>query len=129
MLDMGIVEKILLAGFMGGLICAAIQVLIDKTKLTPARILVSLVVFGVLLYGVGVYEGLFDIFGAGVSLPLLGFGAAIARGVKEAVDATGALGILTGGLTATSAGITTALVVGLLFSIIGRGKPKRIGKK
>ena len=127
--DIEILEKILLAGAMGGLICAAIQFLIDKTTLTPARILVSLVVFGVFLFGVGAYEGLFDIFGAGVSLPLLGFGAAIARGVKEAVDSTGAMGILTGGLTATAAGITTALIIGLLFSLIGRGKPKRMGKK
>lgn len=126
---MDILEKILLAGAMGGLICASIQLLIDKTKLTPARILVSLVVFGVFLFGIGVYEGLFDMFGAGVSLPLLGFGATIARGVKEAIDTVGAIGILTGGLSATAAGITTALIIGLLFSLIGRGKPKRMGKR
>lgn len=129
MLDFAVLEKILLAGFMGGLICTVIQIFIDKTKLTPARILVSLVVFGVFLYAVGAYEPLFEIFGCGVSVPLLGFGAAIARGVKEAVMSDGALGILTGGLTATAAGITTALVLGLLYSLIGRGKPKRMGKR
>lgn len=127
MLDFVILEKILLAGFMGGLICIVIQIFIDKTKLTPARILVSLVVFGVFLYGVGAYEPLFEMFGCGVSVPLLGFGATIARGVKEAIMTDGALGILTGGLTATAAGITTALVLGLLYSLIGRGRPKRIG--
>lgn len=110
----------------GGAICVIAQLLIDLTKLTPARILVSYVVSGVILYGIGVYDPLFETFGCGVSVPLIGFGAAIGRGVKEAVDNDGAMGILTGGLSATSAGITAALILGLLFSMISRGKPKRM---
>ena len=110
----------------GGAICVIAQLLIDLTKLTPARILVSYVVSGVILYGIGVYEPLFDVFGCGVSVPLIGFGAAIGRGVKEAIEKDGAIGILTGGLTATAAGITAALVLGLAFSMISKGKPKRM---
>ncbi len=129
MFDFAILEKILLAGFMGGIICTIIQIFIDKTKLTPARILVSLVVFGVFLYGVGAYEPLFEMFGCGVSVPLLGFGATVAKGVNEAIMKDGAIGILTGGLTATAGGITTAIVLGLLFSVFARGRAKRMGKK
>lgn len=120
---------IAMAFLFGGAICALVQIFIDKTMLTPARILVTLVCVGVLLYGIGVYEPLFDVFGCGVSVPLIGFGASIARGVKEAVDATGAMGILTGGLTATSGGITLALLLGLVFSLIGHGKRRNIPKK
>lgn len=120
------ITNIMLAFLMGGLICAAVQVFIDKTMLTPARILVTLVCVGVLLYGVGAYEPLFDIFGCGISVPLIGFGASVARGVKEAIDTSGAIGILTGGLTATSAGITLALLLGLVFSVVGRGKRRSI---
>ena len=120
--------SIMLAFLLGGAICAVVQIFIDKTMLTPARILVSLVSVGVLLYAVGAYEPLFDIFGCGISLPLLGFGAAIARGVREAVDASGALGILTGGLSATSAGITLALLLGLAASLVGRGRRRNIPK-
>lgn len=116
---------ILLAFLSGGLICAAVQLLIDFTKLTPARILVLLVVFGVVIYGVGLWEELFKIFGSGVSVPLLGFGANIGRGVREAVDESGLIGILSGGLCATAAGITLTLFLGLLFSIIGRSRAKR----
>lgn len=123
------ITDIALAFVMGGAISAAVQIFIDRTALTPARVLVSLVSIGVLLFGIGVYEPLFEIFGAGVSVPLLGFGAAIARGVKEAVDESGLIGILTGGLTATSAGITAALLLGLVFSLIGKGKPRRMGRK
>lgn len=123
------ITDIALAFVMGGAISAAVQILIDRTALTPARVLVSLVSIGVLLFGIGVYEPLFEIFGAGVSVPLLGFGAAIARGVKEAVDESGLIGILTGGLTATSAGITAALLLGLVFSLIGKGKPRRMGRR
>ena len=118
--------KIMLAFLLGGAICAAVQVLIDKTMLTPARILVSLVCSGVLLYGIGVYEPLYDIFGCGVSVPLIGFGASVARGVREAIDRDGIMGILTGGLTATAAGITLALLLGLIYSVIGRGKRRSI---
>ncbi len=120
---------ILLAALAGGVICAAVQIFIDKTALTPARVLTALVVLGVVLYGAGVYEYLFNIFGCGVSVPLIGFGATIAKGVKEAVDGTGLLGILTGGLTATSAGITAALILGLIFSAISKSHPKRMTKK
>ena len=110
----------------GGILCVIAQLLIDLTKLTPARILVLYVTVGVLLYAVGVYESLFKIFGCGVSVPLIGFGAVIGKGVKEAIDQTGPLGIITGGLTASAAGITVALVVGLIASLISKGKPKRM---
>ena len=120
--------KLVLAFLAGGLISAIVQVFIDKTALTPARILVSLVVSGVFLYAVGVYEPLRDIFGAGVSTPLLGFGAAIARGVKEAITEVGSIGILTGGLTATAGGITTALLVATLLSAVYRGRARRMGR-
>lgn len=123
------IQNFFLAFIAGGVICAIVQIFIDKTMLTPARILVSLVVIGVILYGAGVYDYLFDIFGEGVSLPLIGFGASIARGVKEGIEATGLMGILTGGLTATSAGITAALILGLIFSLLGKGRPKRMAKK
>ena len=111
---------------MGGSISVAAQLLIDLTKLTPARILVLLVSGGVLLYGIGAYEPLYDTFGAGVSVPLIGFGANIARGVREAVDTDGILGILTGGLTASAGGITAALILGLLASLAFRPRPKRM---
>ena len=120
------ITDIVLAFLLGGSICAIVQIFIDKTMLTPARILVSLVCVGVLLYGVGAYEPLFEIFGCGISVPLIGFGASVARGVKEAVDSSGMIGILTGGLTATSAGITLTLLLGVIFSVIGRGKRRSI---
>ena len=110
----------------GGIVCVIAQLIIDLTKLTPARILVSYVSFGVLLYAVGVYDFLFGIFGCGVSVPLLGFGASIGRGVKEAIEKDGAIGILSGGLSATAAGITAALFLGLLFSLFAKGKSKRL---
>ena len=122
-------EGIIMAFLFGGAVCAAVQIFIDKTMLTPARILVSLVCIGVLLYATGVYDPLFEMFGCGISVPLVGFGAAIARGVREAVDTVGAFGILTGGLTATSAGITLALLLGLIYSLIGRGRRRNIPKK
>ena len=122
-------SDILLAALAGGVICAAVQIFIDKTALTPARVLTALVVLGVVLYGAGVYEYLLSIFGCGVSVPLIGFGAAIATGVREAIDSTGLIGILTGGLTATSAGITAALVLGLIFSAVSKSHPKRMGRK
>ncbi len=121
-------QSIFLAFLGGGIICAIVQIFIDKTMLTPARILTSLVVLGVVLGGSGAYEPLFNMFGCGVSLPLIGFGATIAKGVKEAIDSTGLIGILTGGLTATAAGITAALILGLIFSAIGKGRPKRMSR-
>lgn len=110
----------------GGILCVIAQLLIDLTNLTPARILVLYVTVGVLLYATGVYEPLFKIFGCGVSVPLTGFGAVIGKGVKEAIDKTGPMGIITGGITASAAGITVALVLGLIASLISKGKPKRM---
>ena len=118
--------KPFLAFLIGGAICVIAQILIDKTKLTPARILVIYVVFGVFLGAVGLYEPLFDIFGCGVSVPLIGFGGNIAKGVKEAVDKDGFLGILNGALTASSAGIATALLSGLIASFFSKGKSKNL---
>lgn len=117
----------LLAVFVaGGVLCAIAQILIDMTKITPARILVLYVCLGVLLYGVGVYDFLFDIFGAGVSIPLIGFGANIGKGVKEAVESEGLLGALKGGITASAAGITAALLCGFVASVISKPKAKRM---
>ena len=121
-----IIRDLSLTFLMGGTICVLVQLLIDLTRLTPARILVLLVSLGVLLYGVGVYEPLYGVFGAGVSVPLIGFGANIAKGVREAVDAEGVMGILTGGLTASAGGITAALILGLLASLVFRPRPKRM---
>ena len=110
----------------GGVICVIAQLLIDLTKLTPARILVSYVVTGVILFALGIYDPLFEIFGGGVSVPLIGFGATIGRGVKEAIEKDGAIGILSGGLTASAVGITAALFFGLFFSIFAKGKSRRL---
>lgn len=117
----------LLAVFVaGGVLCAIAQILIDTTRLTPARILVLYVSLGVLIYAVGAYEPLFEIFGSGVSVPLIGFGANIGKGVREAVEAEGAIGILKGGLTAASAGISAALLCGTLASFLFKPKSKRM---
>ena len=110
----------------GGIMSVIAQLLIDLTRLTPARILVTYVSAGVLLYAIGVYDFLFKIFGAGVSTPLIGFGAAIGKGVKQSVESDGLLGAFSGGLSATATGITVALFFGLLFSVIARGKSKRL---
>jgi len=112
------------AFIVGGLLCVIGQILIDKTKLTPARILVSYVVIGVFLGAVGVYKPLVDFAGAGATVPLTGFGYNLSKGVKEAVDAQGFLGILTGGLKACAGGIAAAIFSGLLVSIIFRAKDK-----
>ena len=104
--------------------CVVGQILIDKTKLTPARILVSYVVIGVVLGAVGLYEKLVDFAGAGAAVPLTGFGNSLAKGVREAVDASGFLGILTGGLKATAGGIAAAVFSGLLVSLIFKPKDK-----
>ena len=109
----------------GGLICMLGQILIDKTKLTPARILVCYVVLGVILGGAGVYEKLVDFAGAGATVPLTGFGYSLAKGVARAVAEKGLLGVITGGLTATSGGIAAAVVFGLLMAILCRPKEKR----
>ena len=112
------------AFLVGGLLCVIGQILIDRTKLTPARILVAYVVAGVLLGAVGLYDKLVDFAGAGATVPLTGFGNTLARVVKKAVDEDGALGILTGGLTASAAGITAAVIFGLLASLIFKPKDK-----
>ena len=112
------------AFLVGGLICFLGQVLIDKTKLTPARILVSYVVIGVFLGAIGIYKPLAEFAGAGATVPLTGFGYALAKGVKEAVQAQGFLGIFTGGLKATAGGIAVAIVAGLMASLIFKAKDK-----
>ncbi len=112
------------AFLVGGLLCAIGQVLIDYTKLTPARILVSYVVAGVLLGALGVYEPLITFAGAGATVPLTGFGYLLAKGVKEAVAANGLLGVLTGGLSATAAGITAAILFGWIAALIFKPKDK-----
>ena len=116
--------EFLLIFTVGGIFCVLAQILIDKTKLTPARILVLYVVVGVILGGMGVYQPLVDVAGTGATTPLTGVGYLIAKGVKKAIDERGLLGILTGGLTATAGGITAALVFGFLAAVIFRGKPK-----
>lgn len=123
---MSFIEQLLLTFAMGGAICVIAQLLIDLTKLTPARILVLYVSMGVLIYALGFYEPMFDIFGAGVSVPLIGFGANIARGVREAVNKEGLIGVLTGGLSASAAGITSALLFGLFASLLFKTKSKRM---
>lgn len=112
------------AFLIGGLLCLIGQLLIDCTKLTPARILTSYVVAGVLLGALGLYEPLIDWAGAGASVPLTGFGCAIAKGVREAVGERGLLGALSGGFTAASAGLGAAVLAGLLISLLCRPKDK-----
>ena len=108
----------------GGILCAIGQLLIDKTKLTPARILVSYVVAGVILGAVGIYAPFAEFAGAGATVPLTGFGYNLAKGVKEAVDEKGFLGILTGGLKACAGGISAAVICGLLASLIFKDRDK-----
>lgn len=112
------------AFLIGGFICAIGQIFIDYTKLTPARILVGLVVIGVILGGIGVYKPLLDFAGAGASVPLTGFGYLLSKGVREAVDEKGFLGIFTGGLTACAGGITAALAFGSLMAVLFKPKSK-----
>ena len=108
----------------GGLLCLIGQILIDKTKLTPARILVSYVVIGVVLGGLELYPKLVEFAGAGASIPLTGFGNTLAKGVREAVQEDGFLGIFTGGLKASAGGITAAILAGLAASLLFRPKDK-----
>ena len=100
------------------------QILIDRTKLTPARILVGYVVLGVLMSGIGVYKPLVDFASSGALTPLTGFGHLLAEGVRKSVDEKGVIGVLTGGLTATSAGICAAVFFGYITALIFRGKSK-----
>ena len=118
---MGFDVGLLLRAFLvGGLICTVCQLLVDYTKMTPARILVTLVVLGVALTGLGVYEPLVEWAGAGATVPLLGFGYTLATGVKEAVGQQGWLGALTGGLTASAAGIAAVVVLSFLCALVAK---------
>lgn len=121
---MGIFIDLLKAFFVGGLICLIGQLLIDYTKMTPAKILVAFVVIGVVLGAIGVYGPLAEWAGAGATVPLMGFGYALARGVKEAITEQGARGILTGAFTAASGGITAAIICGIIASLVTRPKEK-----
>lgn len=117
--------KFLNAFWVGGLLCAAAQLLIDKTKLTPARIMVSYVVAGVVLTAIGIYEPLIKYAGSGAAVPIIGFGYTLAKGVAKAVDKDGWIGVLSGGISATSIGITTAIFFGLIFSLICKARAKK----
>ncbi|MGM9650883.1 MAG: stage V sporulation protein AE [Faecousia sp.] len=112
------------AFLVGGLFCLIGQILIDRTKLTPARILVSYVVAGVILGGLGLYQYVVDWAGAGATVPLTGFGYLLAKGVREAVETQGLLGVLTGGLKATAGGITAAVFFALLAALIFPSRDK-----
>jgi stage V sporulation protein AE len=116
--------ELLKAFLIGGIICGVGQLLIDYTKLTPARILTGFVVSGVILSALGLYKPLAEFAGAGATVPLTGFGHLLAEGVRKAVDRDGFLGIFTGGLTASSAGITAALIAGLWASLMFKPKDK-----
>lgn len=108
----------------GGIFCVIAQVLIDKTKLTPARVLVSYVVAGVILGGLGIYKPIVDFAGGGATVPLTGFGYLISKGVKEAVDKEGLIGALTGGMTSAAGGLTAALFFGLCAALLFRSKAR-----
>ena len=114
----------LFAFLVGGLVCLLAQLLIDLTKMTPARILVVYVVLGVALGAVGLFEPLADFAGCGITVPLIGFGGNVARGVREAVSETGLLGALTGGLSAASGGTAAALCFGYLVALVCSARPK-----
>ena len=109
----------------GGILCAIGQLLIDKTKLTPARILTAYVVAGVILGAVGLYQPLADWAGAGANVPLTGFGNALAKGVKQAVEKDGLLGVFTGGFTASAAGICAAVFFGIIVALLFKPKEKK----
>ena len=113
------------AFLVGGILCVIGQILIDKTMLTPARILTTYVVAGVILGGIGIYQPLVDWAGSGATVPLTGFGYTLAKGVKEAIAEKGLLGALTGGMTSTAAGITAAIFFGVLVASLFKSRPKR----
>ena len=121
---MELMEALLRAFVVGGLICLVGQILIDKTKLTPARILVLFVTLGVVLTAVGLYGPLVDFAGAGATVPLTGFGYTMAKGVVKAIQEQGILGILTGGVTAAAAGIAAAVFFGYLAALISKPSDK-----
>lgn len=113
------------AFWVGGLICVIAQILIDRTKLTPARILVSYVVLGVLLGGIGVYDKIVEFAGAGATVPIIGFGNVLAKGVIKGVNEHGVLGVITGGASAAAGGIAAAIVFGFLIALIFSPKSKK----
>ena len=115
---MEIFLSLIKAFVIGGLICTVAQILIDRTKLTPARILVGYVIAGVILGAIGIYKPIVDFAGGGATVPLSGFGYLISDGVRKAIDRDGFIGILTGGLSATAGGITAAMFFGLIAAII-----------
>ncbi len=121
---MEIFSSFLKAFAVGGAFCVIAQILIDKTRLTPARILVMYVISGVVLTAIGLYAPLVEFAGAGATVPLTGFGYTLAKGVEKAVNETGLLGALTGGLTATAGGITAAMVFGFTAATVFPSKPK-----
>lgn len=121
---MEIAVNLIKAFFVGGLFCLIGQILIDKTNLTPARILVAYVVAGVILGGLGVYEPIVEFAGAGASVPLTGFGYTLAKGVQDSIDTQSLWGALTGGFKATAAGIAAAIIFGLIMGIIFKSKEK-----
>lgn len=118
-------SEYLLSFISGGVLCVIAQLLIDKTRLTPARILVSYVVAGVVLGALGIYGPFAEAVGAGATTPLTGFGYNIARGVKRVVDEKGAIGILTGGLSSAAGGTTAALCFGYIAALFARGKGQK----
>ena len=113
------------AGVVGGALCVIAQILIDKTKLSPARILVFYVIAGTVLGTLGIYEHLVNFAGAGATTPIIGFGYLISKGVRTAVEEDGLLGALTGGLTATAGGIAAAICFGYIAALFARGNPKK----
>jgi len=113
------------AFLVGGLLCVVGQILIDRTRLTPARILVCYVTVGVILSGLGVYQPFAEWAGAGATVPLTGFGHLLAKGVKKAVGEQGVLGAFTGGVTAAAGGITAAICFGFLVALLAKAKPKK----
>ena len=121
---MHIFLKLFFAFIIGGALCVIAQILLDKTALTPARILVGFVVFGVLLGALGLYSPIIELAGAGATVPLSGFGNLIAQGVRDAVDSQGLLGVLTGPLCSAAAGISAALIFGFIASLIFKGNRK-----
>ena len=121
---MNLFWDMLKAFLVGGAICALVQILIDKTALTPARILVFLVTLGVILGALGIYKPFVEFAGCGASVPLTGFGYTLAEGVRKAVDEKGLIGALTGGLTGSAGGITAAIFFGYFFALIFKAKPR-----
>lgn len=122
---MDMIMQYVWAGVVGGALCVIAQILIDKTNLTPARILVCYVVAGTVLGTLGIYEHLVDFAGAGATTPIIGFGYLISKGTRTAVEEQGLLGALTGGLTATAGGIAAAICFGYIAALFAKGKPKK----